>query len=218
MNIRLPGKSELSEWAVILSAGIIVGLTTGWILWKPRVQPKETPAPAIIQGDGSVVIKRDPSLDAKPVHEIPKGSVVERVIHVEVQPSSSHVDPIATPGSTGTEHQVPLSLPPSPVRLDLTLVRLQDGTRRVVASSPDGTVIPGASVDIPVEPAKPEPKVLKWAAGAVYGGTVWGDKAVGVFLDRDVAFVRTGVELTRNTYAMSTRQGWEVRARVGIRF
>jgi hypothetical protein len=86
----------------------------------------------------------------------------------------------------------------------------------VLVSSPDGTILDG--IDIPVDPGPPQPRLLKWAAGVVYGSTAWGDTAKGVFLDRDFAFLRTGAELTRNSYAMANRQGWEIRARLGIRF
>jgi hypothetical protein len=202
---------------VSLVFGVIVGLMTGWTLWSPRKGRIEVFAPAIRNEDRSLVLEKKPMADAKPAQQVPKGAVVERVVYVEVQPHGpSNVVTTTTPGSTETEHQVVPSSLPSPIRVDLTLYRLQDGTRRVVASSPDGEVVGG--LDVPVEAAKSAPKELKWSAGAVYGTTAWGDKSVGAFLDRDIKFLRTGVELTKNTYALSSRTGWEVRAKVGIRF
>ena len=210
-------KSALYALAVSLVLGAIVGLTTGWKLWSLKRATPEVYAPAIRNEDKSLVLEKKPMADAKPAQQVPKGAVVERVVYVEVQPHgpSGEVKP-TTPGSIVTEPQVGPSSLPSTVRVDLTLYRLKDGTRRVVASSPDGDVVGG--LDVPVEDAKPQPKELKWAAGGVYGTTAWGDKAVGVFLDRDIKFLRTGVELTKNTYALSSRTGWEVRAKVGIRF
>lgn len=210
-------KSALYALAVSLALGVTAGLTTGWTLWSPKKGRAEVYAPAIRNEDKSLVLEKKPMADAKPAQQVPKGAVVERVVYVEVQPHGpSAVVPPTTPGSTVTEPQATPSWPRSTVRVDLTLYRLTDGTRRVVASSPDGDVVGG--LDVPVEDAKPQPRELKWAAGGVYGTTAWGDKAVGVFLDRDVKFLRTGAELTKNTYALSSRTGWEIRAKVGIRF
>jgi hypothetical protein len=57
----------------------------------------------------------------------------------------------------------------------------------------------------------------RWAAGAVFGTTPWGDEARGMFVDRDFSIFRTGAEVTRNSYA-DRRMGWEVRLRVGVCF
>lgn len=212
-------KEKSAQYALVVSLvfGVIVGLTTGWKLWSPKKVIQETSALAQRNEDHSLVLAKQPNAEARPAQQVPKGAVVERVVYVEVQPHGpSNVVPPTTSGSTETAHQVVPSSLPSPIRVDLTLYRLQDGTKRVVASSPDGEVVGG--LDVPVEAAKPVPKELKWAAGAVYGTTAWGDKSVGAFLDRDLAFARTGIELTKNTYALSSRTGWEVRAKLGIRF
>lgn len=197
----------LIAWGVILVVGIGTGLSIGWRLWKPSTAPLETYAKEQRQQDGSLVLERKPQADARPAHEIPKGAKVERVGSVVVQPKAPTptVD-LATPAS---------GIDPRPVQFDWSLVKMPDETRRMVMSSPDGEVIGG--VDIPVEPAQKQ-RQLKWAAGAVYGVTAWGDKAVGGFIDRDFGPLRTGVEFTRNTYAQGSRQGVELRAKVGIRF
>ena len=215
--MMLPGKRECIEWVTILSVGIIAGLAMGWMLWRPRPAVMESYAPPIVQKDESVVLARDPSQAARPAQEIPNGAKVERVIHVEVQPKAPDAPTQAPPGTDpgAQANQPPLPPQPSALRVDLTLYRNPDGTRRVAVSSPDGTVTGG--MDIPVESA-PVQRELKWAAGAVIGTTTWGDKATGVFVDRDFGFVRTGTELTKNTYALQSRMGWEVRAKLGIRF
>ena len=199
-------------------AGIIIGLWTGWMLWQaPKKQIAEAPAPAIRQEDKSLILERKPDPSAKPAQKIPKGAVVERVISVELQshgPSSEA--PAGIIGSTPMDLPASPSLQRSNIRVDLTLVRLQDGSRRVIASSPDAEVVGG--LDIPTVPIASPHRELKWAAGEVYGTTAWGDKAVGGFLDRDLAFARVGAEVTKNTYALASRTGWEVRAKFGIRF
>lgn len=58
-------------------------------------------------------------------------------------------------------------------------MRLKDGTRRVVASSPDGEVTSG--LDVPVESAAPA-RVLKWSAGPT----------------RDLLTARWGAAITRD--------------------
>jgi hypothetical protein len=204
MNWWLNVKSELSKLGAVLTLGIIVGLVMGWMLWIPKPTTKrESAAPAVVQKDGSVVLKRGATQEAKPVHQTPKGSVVERVIHVEALRQ-----PAVDPG----QPEIDSSL----FKLDLTLVRLDDGTRRVVASSPDGTVVASTSVDTPVEPST-TPKPMKHAAGAVYGRTQY-TKAIGIFIDRDMAFLRLGVEITKNTHMLANTAEWEGRVKLGLRF
>lgn len=211
-------RKTLSVWSAILAVGIILGLGVGWKLWSPESQKTpvvEAHAPAEHQADGSQILERNPDADAKPAQQIPKGAKVERVVQVIVQPSQP-VAPLPHSGSAASVPNEPARTPCPPVRVDLTLVRMADQSQRVIASSPDGQVVGG--VDIPVEATLPPPKILKWAAGAVYGTTAWGDTAKGAFVDRDFAFLRTGLELTKNSYSMANRQGWEMRAKVGLRF
>lgn len=215
----------LIAWAIILVAGIGVGLGIGWKLWSPKPGPVETYAPPVTQPDGSQILERKPQAEARPAQQVPKGAKVERVVQVVVQPNppADPVSPLpsgsvaspADPVQSGPIAAQSGANPCPPVRVDLTLVRMQDQTRRVIASSPDGVVVGG--VDIPVEPVLTQ-KTLKWAAGVVYGTTAWGDTARGAFLDRDLAFLRTGIEVTRNTYPLAAHEGWEFRAKLGIRF
>lgn len=199
---------------VALAAGIATGLSIGWGLWSPKpAPPAERWEPPIRQEDGSLILERRPQSSARPAQQLPKGATLERAVQVTIAP---HPKPPATPGPAQPEEAgLPPVMPPDPVRVDLSLVRMEDRTRRVIASSPDGTVVGG--VDIPIEPATVA-KVPRWAAGAVFGTTAFGDKATGAFLDRDAGPFRIGAEVTRNTYADAGRQAWEVRAKVGIRF
>jgi hypothetical protein len=97
------------------------------------------------------------------------------------------------------------------VTVELTAIRMPDGSHRVIASSPNG-VIEGGSVDIPVEDAKPAPKATPHAAGYV------GDFKTrhGVFYDHDFGPFRVGVEALREVLPASTN--FQFNAKVGVRF
>ncbi len=212
--------AKLEAWFLAGSLIFGAGMGAGWILWSPeRTRPvkQETPAPAIVQSDGSVELKRDPSAKI-PVPKLPKGAKVERQVEVVVQPQAPAAVP-ALPAASGSDASAPAepARPPCPpVTVDLSVVRLADQTHRVIVTSPDGKILDG--VDIPAEVGPPPPKVLRRAAGLVYGTTAYGDTAKGAFYDHDFSFLRTGAELTRNTYPNLNRQGWELRAKLGIRF
>lgn len=216
------GKAVAISLGIGAAVGLSAGLGFGWKFWRPK-RVTETQAPAVRQQDGSLVLERKPDADANPAQQIPAGAKAVRVVQVVVQPKAPLLGPSAavpapTPGGAQLAGANPVpstaSAPVSAVRVDLTLVRMPDQTQRVIASSPDGTVVGG--VDIPTESAVP-PKVLKWAAGGVYGVSQSG-KSVGVFVDRDAAFLRLGAELTRQTFSTTVAPQWEIRGKVGIRF
>ncbi len=212
---------EFRQEIAVLVLGVALGLWGGWKLWRPQSRPKpETYAAATTQKDGSVVLERKPDPKAKPAQDVPKGAVVERVVQVVVRPGPAVLPsiPAEAPSSLGSipaaflAPSVPHECPP--VRVDLTLVRMPDQTRRVVASSPDGQVVGG--VDIPVEASKPV-RDLKWAAGTSYEP---GDKTWGLWADRDVGFLRVGLEANqiRLPAQLGGRTTIEGRIRAGIRF
>jgi hypothetical protein len=177
---------------IALAAGLVVGagggLGFGWRFWRQQPLPQEIAAPAVRQKDSSLVLQRAPDAHAKPQQIIPKGATVERIEHIVVQPKA--ILPAVPAASSDSMKQTdsaraallvpevsretPIACPP--VRVDLTLYRLADKTQRVVASSPDGTVLDSLSVDTPVERALPPPKILRWSAGPLYGGSAarWG--------------------------------------------
>ena len=92
-----------------------------------------------------------------------------------------------------------------PVTVDLSLVRMPDKTRRVIASSPDGKILSG--IDVPIS-APVESAARPWAAGIL----ITSERKLGAFLDRDVGPFRFGVE------SFQTPTGWGAAARAGIRF
>ena len=209
-------KNAVIVLAGVFAAGAATGMTLGWKLWRPiPKQIIEKKAQEVRQQDGSVIIKRDP--EAKPEHrnEVPKGAEVERETKVTVSLGQSQGETIGTLG-TPPEARDLSAVATGKVRIYLTLVRMPDGTRRVIASSPDGT-IDSSSIDIPMAPVtKLEPKTLNWSAGGVFGKDQDGGKSVGVFVDRRIGWAVAGAELARVT--SKQLQGWDVRLRFGISF
>lgn len=215
-----------------LIGGVLAGLALGWQIWGGDAPIVETPLPEVRQRDSSLMLERKPDAAAKPKHLVPKGATVERVATVTVQPTPQNARSGRPPveGSArlapqspvaGTGEQEATSDPSSaqdcscaPVHVDLSLVRLEDGTRRVIASARGGTVLGG--VDVPVESAR-QVRVLRWAVGPSYDlhAQRWG-----VAVDRDVDRVlflripaRAGV-----TLGPGTEGGLTGSVRVQIRF
>lgn len=190
-----------------IALGLVLGLGMGWKLWKPtpvqEVYAKETR-----QKDGSLILPKKPQADAKPKHEIPKGVVVERIAQIIVSPNvPTHVP--SSPSLESPSATVPLC---PPVTVDMTLIRQKDGTRRIVASSPDGQVIGG--VDIPVESAAPA-KVLKNAAGASYNPV---GKTYGLWYQRNIGPAVLGVDAFQQKAPVTGAKSFGVMLRLGIRF
>jgi hypothetical protein len=175
---------------------VIIGLLVAlWmILKKPTDTIIETPQEAIQQTDGSVVLRREATTPkTKPKAVLPKGAVLNRQVEVAVQPTRTVVQ-------DDVGHKLP------PVHVDLSLVDMPDRSRRVIASSPDGTVTGG--VDIPVLPIE-VPK--KWAAGLSYGT----DKTPGIWVERDMGRFRLGAEVNQTR---GLTRGVEARVRIGFTF
>lgn len=124
-------------------------------------------APAIQQTDGSVVIVRNP--DAKPPrpHKVPGKPV--RDVSVTIQPEQEECDPVT---------------------VDLTLYEDDKGGKRVVASSPDGTVIEG--VDIPATDLASHLEAKRNRIGVAYQ-----PNGYAVTASRDYGPLSVGVMLTK---------------------
>jgi hypothetical protein len=121
----------------------------------------------------SPVPERAPDPKAKPAHKLPDGAVAERVVQVSIQPNA---ESLAIPrGFAGGD----ATWLPRPLTLDLTLARMPDGGRRVIASTPDGMVVKG--IDVPV--SVPAVRNFRNAAGGAYslggGYGVWYHRALG---------------------------------------
>lgn len=188
-----------SRWALpaAIALAIVTAAALGWWLGQPK-PVQETYASAQRQADGSTVLERRPNAQAQPKQAIPKKTKLERVSQITVQPNA-----IATPGK-----------PCPPVTIDMSLVREQDGSRRVLASSPDGEIIAG--LDIPVETAAPPEKPKRWSAGLSWSPI---DNSAGVWIERDVPVfrkvVRVGLDLNQPAQPGA---GIDTRLRVGFAF
>lgn len=176
----IPTRFILPAGALVL--GLAIGLGAGWKLYRPKPAPVETAAPAVRQADKSLVLERKPEAKPQPKHELPKGAKLERQIQVTVLPSIP-MDARKIPGSGSLAVNSGQSVGNTDnsgqsraITVDLSLVRLQDGTQRVIASSEQGTVLTG--LDIPVQGPMPTAKPLRWSGSVLRGYDAYRRQAV----------------------------------------
>ncbi len=184
--------------AVPLGLIIAVAAAGGYFLGQPK-QIVETAKPAEVQKDGSQVVERKADAKAKPKHMIPKGAKVDRIEQIVAQ------------GATPDEIKACTDVPCPSVTVDLTVVTMDDGTKRVVASSPNGSIL--SAVDIAVAKAvliEPKP----WAAG-VSADPI--KQTLGVWVERDIGRVRLGIDLNQ-TRPTPFSMALEGRVRLGMTF
>lgn len=207
----------LAQWkgfAGVALVGALAGLFLGWQLWKPRAVV-ETPAVEVRNKDSSLTLERKPDATAAPTHVRPPG-VVERIVRVTVKGDPFPVtdtlylpahapEPVdSVPRETIHERLVE----PPALEIELSLVRLGDGSRRVTASVTGGRVIGG--VDIPVEAAMPPPRAIRWSAGPTYSPT---SKSYGGALTRDLGPLRVlgALDFPAPTTPLTARVGVLIR-------
>lgn len=164
---------------------IVLGIALGGYIYRPEPPKPETYAPAEVQKDRSQILERKPQANAKPAHKVPKGAKVERVVKLEVRSKPVNAPSALRAGAGEAEPPADIDCPP--VQVDLSLVRLPDESRRVIASSPNGEILTG--VDIPVESAAPD-KGYDWLVGGavnlfdkgweIHGGRKIADSLLGV--------------------------------------
>lgn len=176
--------------AALLLAGYLFGAKTS----APKVE-NVAPAAAQSQSDGSVVAAREPVAGKPPTapHVLPKGSTEERRMQATIRPKSGIKLPPEVEQSMSADCRKALESAQCPdVTVDLSLVRQGDG-RRVVASSPDGTVV--AALDMPLEAgAMPTPR--PWAAGLSCDPGKC-QQTPGAWIERDLGRIRVGAEAAR---------------------
>ena len=150
--------TKIGAW--VLAAGLIfaAGIGLGWKIFRSKpVAAVEVALPAQRQTDGSLILERAPDANAKPAQQIPAGAKVERIERIVVRPTAPSTSVAATAPTNGSGQLGAEPIPALPsTTVDLTLLRMKDDTQRVVASSPDGTIVGG--VDIPVSSTPAEPK------------------------------------------------------------
>jgi hypothetical protein len=204
------------KWCLAaLLVGLVGGLGLGYRLYRGNVAPTvvDKPLPQVNLPNGAVEATVAPSAQQPVIVGLPKTQTVIRTVYVTVQPDKPVEDGYSTDKQDTPE--------PKPIKIAVSFVRQENSTLRAVITSDGDKIL--AAVDVPkigdtITVAAPAPKELNMAAGAVYGTTAWGDTAKGMFVDRDLGAFRTGVEVTRNTYSVANRIGWEVRAKIGFRF
>lgn len=185
-----------------LAALVVVLLSAAVGFWLGKPAPViETAKPAETQDDGSTIVERKPDAKAKPKHQTPKGAKVERVGTIIAQ------------GETPPEIKACTSIPCPSVTIETSLVRLPDGSKRVIVSSPDGQI--QRAVDIPVETAAPPPEPPKWAAGLSIDPL---HQTPGLWIERDIWRVRLGAEINQTRQKVGGPTGNEVRVRLGWTF
>lgn len=170
----IPTRFILPAGALVL--GLAIGLGAGWKLYRPKPTPVETATPAVRQKDQSLVLERKPEAKPEPKHELPKGAKLERQIQVQVLPNlpSIPTGERVIPGSGSlvvnngqSVGNTDNSGQSQAITVDLSLVKMPDGTQRVVASSDQGTVIGG--IDVPVQGPMPTAKPLRWSGSVLRG-------------------------------------------------
>jgi len=192
-------RRKILQLVAALVLAIIVGLVAGYWLAHPA-PVVETYAPPVIQADGSTIVERKPDAKAKPKQILPKRTKLERVVQIEAQGQGIKL-------ASGEVKTCPR------VTIDLSLVRTDDGSKRVIASSPDGEIT--GAIDIPVETAAPPPAPKPWAAGiSVNPVTQTG----GIWIERDIGRVRLGVEINQARPSMIAPLATEIRVRAGWTF
>jgi len=179
-------RADLIVYALILLAGIAIGVGIGYLIWGRQVTTiDETYAPPVAHDDGSVTAARVPGEKPRVAEPTKPDGRTTRIAEVEVKP-----DPVYVP-----ERRVGLVLcpaekvecPPVRVRLDTTV--LEDGSSRVSVQAEGGEIVD--AVDIPVGPTIVIGK-HPWALG--YERTPEGEN--GIALERDVGRLRLGGTLT----------------------
>jgi hypothetical protein len=179
-----------AHWSIV-AAGILMFLLA-WFIYRPKPAPPEPPRPAVRQKDGSLELERAPQLPGtpaqlKPAGIIPKGGKVEREIRVTIDPnvapsragdgtpqdvarglplSRASMDASGRPSNIFDDPKSPAGPRCPQVTVDLSLVRMPDQTRRVIASSPNGAVVGG--LDVPIDNPK-LPAIPRWTASALVG-------------------------------------------------
>jgi hypothetical protein len=201
--------TKLYAATVLMLITFGLGLGLGWKLWRGKMTTitRDVPGPAIILHDGGQVLEKKIASKSTIIQVIPDGAHVQEEGTIIFRPN---------PDPAPDDHPAKVPDAPHDFHINFALVTMADGSRRVVASSPEGKVVGG--IDIVVDPHKPAPPPLRNSAGLVYGTTAWGDTAKGIFYDRDWKFIRAGLEVTHNTYANVNRTAWEGRIKVGLNF
>lgn len=185
---------------IALIIGLLGGFALGWKVYHKDVSTQKTTehaADSTRQKDGSLILQKVVDTIIEPAQIIPKNVFVDRIIKVVVTDTMWR-DPVNVNGE--------LKCPPCTTQVDLTIVKdKKKNERRIIASSPDGTVVAG--IDVPYEEIPPVKNPL-WTLGISGSYDVINNtKRVGLYVDKTVGPFRLGGELG----------GWKQQAYVGAR-
>lgn len=169
------GLSLRTKVEILVAVLVVAGVTLWGLTREPAPVPEVvTAAPEVRQADGSLEASRESTPHpTPPPHLIPKG-------YKETSRATATVAPSPEAAASGCP----------PVRLVLSTV-VDGNSRRIIASSPDGTVI--EAKDEVIEPIMMPAPSRPWAAGLSYSS----DRQTGVWLERDLGRLRVGAEVSK---------------------
>jgi len=145
--------NKLYLWGGVALALILAGFLGAYYMFRPDPPKPETYAEEVVQLDGSKVLERKPQPNAKPVHMVPRGSKVERIIHLKVASPS----PVAIDMGAG----VAPSFECPTVEVDMTIIENKDKSHSVIASA-NGQILRGVDIPVALTDGYKEPK---WMLG-----------------------------------------------------
>lgn len=175
-DIDMP-RLRINWMRVALSVVLVIGLVGlgAWLDHRAAAPQHEVVSyrPPVRQADHSLIAERTPDASPAPApHEIPKGWREERRVSATVLPKRADCPPVS---------------------LDMSIVRDDEGGKRVIVSSQDGEV--EIARDIPIEPDAATPAPKRWAAGVSYAPSK-GSGERGLWIERDIGYgVRVGADL-----------------------
>lgn len=200
MNLLVP-----KGYLLTAVCGAALGLTTGWMIFDgkrnqsiPTVQIYQ---PQTIQSDGSIVLEKKPTDSATPRATVPAHSDVQRVVQIQVKPRMLPTIDGAAPVTD-----------PSPIDLEVSIIKNKDGQTRAIVSSTNGDVIGG--IDIPVQ-EKSSKVAPKWAVGVTYNLC---NKSYGAFVSRDLGPFVAGIIIEKSKIAQSEVTSLSASVTLGVRF
>jgi len=143
-----------------------LGFWVAWALYHPRPAPPLRQQQEVRQPDHSLVLRTQPAT-AREVHkaipalpQVPQGATLLAGAEAVLAP---HQD-ASQPGA----------MPKPKIRVDMALLRMQDGSERIALSSPDADVVGG--VDMPVVPPRGLAQERGWGVGGFWNpvSRAWG--------------------------------------------
>ena len=174
----------MKVYAIFIAIGAVLGFFIGRAVYITPKPKQETFAQKVIQTDGSVIIERNPYENTKKIIK-PTDSKLIRQAFFEIKPNNE-----------------------ANIKLNLSLIRLEDQTMRIIAKTDNGTII--NAVDVPIDPLGRRLEA-KWGLGVIYG-----NESQGLFIERFTDRFIFGLDVIKqnhfainNKYAYAFRFGYK---------